>query len=866
MAQLKGTNIFGTIKVHALTQSTSVDTGALVVSGGVGIKKNLNVGGGATVLGAITGLTFNGLTISNSNSTLSLGGNLTTSSHNITLTTSGITSIELPTSGILATTENTETLTNKTISGNSTWSGNIITISKGGTGLAYTTARHALLGPTSDGAPKWRAITVADISDIASISTGITKVGTISEGVWRGTDIANDKLANSSITVGATNISLGGSSTTLKGLTSVTSTSFVGELTGNASTATKLKTARAIALTGAVTGTANFDGSGNISIATAHTADPVITLTGDVSGSGTMTNLGNVSITATVADDSHNHVIGNIDGLDTTLGLKAPLTSPALTGIPTAPTANTSTNTTQIATTAFVSTAISNLVGSSPETLDTLNELATALGNDPNFATTVTTSIGLKADKTIKINVGGGLTGGGNLSTNVTISHPTGDGNLHVPATSNNNSGKVLTAGSTAGTLTWNTLPTIGNATLTVKASTGISLTEDPTFTANATDNKTITITNSAPNVTTNLSTTHSATTVVVNSSDGTNGTINAATTSLAGVMTNADKTKLDGISAGARTGTVTSVAMTVPTGLSISGTPITTNGTLALSLADGFAIPTTSNISTWNALVSNATHTGEVTGATSLTIASNVVDADNLKVTGNGTTSQYLRSNGDGGFTWATPPNDNTNYYPDKFSWTSGTTAGPTGSLSGIGMTAVGFGAIPSASATASGIVTTGEQTFSGKKTISGDLSATRVYNAVWNDIADFLEVDEDIDIEYGKAYFRDNNGKVRKTNKRNSYSIGIASDTFGFGVGRKDENIKQIPIAIGGWVLAYVDNVYKAGTALIATKDGTLTKASLPTKSFYPERIIAVFDREEKEEFWNKIKVAGRCWVKVK
>jgi hypothetical protein len=178
----------------------------------------------------------------------------------------------------------------------------------------------------------------------------------------------------------------------------------------------------------------------------------------------------------------------------------------------------------------------------------------------------------------------------------------------------------------------------------------------------------------------------------------------------------------------------------------------------------------------------------------------------------------------------------------------------------------AIVAGDLPVASASAAGIVTTGTQTFAGDKTISGNLSATRVYNAVWNDIADFLEVDEDIDIEYGKAYFRDNNGKVRKTNKRNSYSIGIASDTFGFGVGRKDENSKQIPIAIGGWVLACVDNIYKAGTPLIATKDGNLTKASLLTKSFYPERIIAVFDREEKEEFWNKIKVAGRCWVKVK
>jgi hypothetical protein len=74
------------------------------------------------------------------------------------------------------------------------------------------------------------------------------------------------------------------------------------------------------------------------------------------------------------------------------LGL-ATLASPTLTGTPLAPTATAGTNTTQIATTAFVSTAVSNLVSSAPSTLDTLNELATALGNDPNFATTVTNSI-----------------------------------------------------------------------------------------------------------------------------------------------------------------------------------------------------------------------------------------------------------------------------------------------------------------------------------------------------------------------------------------------------------------------------------------------------------------------------------------
>ena len=79
--------------------------------------------------------------------------------------------------------------------------------------------------------------------------------------------------------------------------------------------------------------------------------------------------------------------------LNNALALKAPLASPALTGTPTAPTAAQTVNNTQVATTAFVKTALAALVGSSPAALDTLNELAAALGNDPNFATTMTNAL-----------------------------------------------------------------------------------------------------------------------------------------------------------------------------------------------------------------------------------------------------------------------------------------------------------------------------------------------------------------------------------------------------------------------------------------------------------------------------------------
>jgi hypothetical protein len=83
-------------------------------------------------------------------------------------------------------------------------------------------------------------------------------------------------------------------------------------LTGNASTASTLQTSRNIALTGAVTGNANFNGGGNISITTTATSDPTLTLAGDATGSATFTNLGNATLTVAVVDNSHNHSISTI--------------------------------------------------------------------------------------------------------------------------------------------------------------------------------------------------------------------------------------------------------------------------------------------------------------------------------------------------------------------------------------------------------------------------------------------------------------------------------------------------------------------------------------------------------------------------
>jgi hypothetical protein len=115
------------------------------------------------------------------------------------------------------------------------------------------------------------------------------------------------------------------------------------------------------------------------------------TFTGTVSGiTQGMVGLGNVDNTT----DSSKPIS---TATQTALDLKAPLASPALTGVPTAPTAAAGTATTQVATTAFVGTAVSALVASAPAALDTLNELATALGNDASFSTTITNSIATKS-------------------------------------------------------------------------------------------------------------------------------------------------------------------------------------------------------------------------------------------------------------------------------------------------------------------------------------------------------------------------------------------------------------------------------------------------------------------------------------
>ena len=110
---------------------------------------------------------------------------------------------------------------------------------------------------------------------------------------------------------------------------------------------------------------------------------------------------GTVATTQTALDSSTK--VATTAFVTSADALKADLASPTFTGTPTLPSGTIATtqtagnSSTAVATTAFVGTAVANLVDSAPATLNTLDELALALGDDANFATTTATAIGLKA-------------------------------------------------------------------------------------------------------------------------------------------------------------------------------------------------------------------------------------------------------------------------------------------------------------------------------------------------------------------------------------------------------------------------------------------------------------------------------------
>jgi hypothetical protein len=147
-----------------------------------------------------------------------------------------------------------------------------------------------------------------------------------------------------------------------------------------------------------------------------------------------------------------------------------------------------------------------------------------------------------------------------------------------------------------------------------------------------------------------------------------------------------------------------------------------------------------------------------------------------------------------------------------------------------------------------------------------NGYLYATRVYNPVFADYADFRDV---ADFAHsGLVYIDSQLGAKIATENCQKGIIGVASDTYGHAVGINPKH-DQVPIAVSGWVLAYVDREYTPGTALTSRSSGMLTKMKWWQKILFPERIVATYSRREPMGtlLYNdkSIVVDGRHWVKV-
>ena len=190
----------------------------------------------------------------------------------------------------------------------------------------------------------------------------------------------------------------------------------VGDVTGNADTATALETGRTITLAGDVTGSVSFDGTANVSItatidgsfatdaevATAKgeaIADAATDATSKANAAQSAATTAAATDATTKANAAQSAAISTAAG-DATTKADAAQAAAISTAAGDATTKADAAQAAAIASSnTYTDTAVSNLVDSAPELLDTLNELAAAIGDNPNYAADLATSVGEKVSK-----------------------------------------------------------------------------------------------------------------------------------------------------------------------------------------------------------------------------------------------------------------------------------------------------------------------------------------------------------------------------------------------------------------------------------------------------------------------------------
>jgi hypothetical protein len=412
-------------------------------------------------------------------------------------------------------------------------SGNTLTITRGrdgSTGVAHSAGaviRHMVIGRDLQESNDHINGTLAQ----HAATTSAELRGVISDETGTGSLVFGTSPTIASPTITGTGAIAGTFTGNLTGNVTGNVSGSAGSATGNAATATALATGRTISLTGDVTGTTgSFDGTGNVTMTAAIGTGVIVNA--DINTSAQIaygkTNLTNsivdadinasaaiawtkIAPSATVSTTELGYLDGVTSAIQTQLDSKlatstaastyAPLANPALTGTPTAPTATAGTNTTQIATTAYVGTAINNLIGGAPSTLDTLDEIAAAIADTGNFSDTVvlksgSTMSGALAMGTNKITGVGDPTNPQDAATKYYIDNVVlAPSNLTGPITSVGSATSIASQTGTGTKFVVDTSPTLVTPVLGVATATSINGTVIPSSkTLVATDSTTFVV------------------------------------------------------------------------------------------------------------------------------------------------------------------------------------------------------------------------------------------------------------------------------------------------------------------------------------------------------------------------------------
>ena len=699
-----------------------------------------------------------------------------------------------------------------------------------------------------------------------------------------------DKFKNISLTLQATNEvasnALPQSGGEISGNLNITG-ELVADLIGNASTATKLASAGTITLAGDATGSVDFDGT-------------------------------DATLTVTVVDDSHNHTVENIDNLETLLAAKSAIASPTFTGTPTAPTATAGTNTTQIATTAFVTTAVTNGTSSkvSGPASAVSGQIAVFDGTtgkvikDSGF--TIATSVPANAKFTDTTYTAASATpvvaGTGAVGTSTKYAR---EDHVHPAQTTVSGNAGTATTLKTARTIDgvsfngsaaithFGTCSTAAATAAKTVACTGFTLVTGAEITVQ------FTVTNTADNPTLNVNSTGAKAIVYRNAAitagylaanrcyrfvyDGTNyelvGDINIDTNNkvaqtitttnaeyallaMADASATATKTNgarfASGVTLNPSTSTIT--ATTFKGALSGNASSATTAAACTGNAATATKLAASKNIALTGDVTGSAGFDGSAAASIAATLATSGVTAGSYGPSANATPAHsgtfsvpYITVDAKGRVTAAStktitlPASGNTD---TKVKQTVSTTNNTYPLL-----------ACATANATAT---VTGEAIFASAIKINpsaGSLTATAVYNAVWNDYAEFFPRGEETEAGDFVALSLDSDNEVYvKASKETSKSVGIHSDSFGHLIGGEDApdgqdfveyNLpKYIPVGLVGRVRANIVGEVKKGDFIVISDIPGVGRAFNKETDSYVD-IIGMACESSSEKDIKRIKV---------